>query len=271
LLSGQDIQEAKAWAARQPEGAPSPTALHFEFIKASGIYAAEQASQRERELAERERLVQQAEDDRAAREAAQREATEAAKREATLARTTARRTLAGLAAALVLALVAGGLGIVAWTKQKEAATEAQRAIAASRETKRLREETQITESGFLAKSASALVDDKGFGDAGTAMVLALEALPDKGAGKERPPVPEAQFQLDRAFRANRERAVLPHDGTVNSAAFSDAARIVTASWDRTARVWEAATGKELARLAHDSWVASACRAQKSDPEHHAAR
>jgi WD domain, G-beta repeat len=47
----------------------------------------------------------------------------------------------------------------------------------------------------------------------------------------------------------RERAVLAgHTGFVAFAAFSpDGARIVTASWDKTARVWDAASGKELAR------------------------
>jgi hypothetical protein len=35
LLSGDDITEAKAWAARRPKSAPEPTALHLDFIRAS--------------------------------------------------------------------------------------------------------------------------------------------------------------------------------------------------------------------------------------------
>jgi hypothetical protein len=35
LLSGNDIVEAKAWAARRPKGAPEPTALHLNFIRMS--------------------------------------------------------------------------------------------------------------------------------------------------------------------------------------------------------------------------------------------
>jgi hypothetical protein len=35
LLSGNDILEAKAWVARGPKGAPEPTALHLDFIRAS--------------------------------------------------------------------------------------------------------------------------------------------------------------------------------------------------------------------------------------------
>jgi WD40 repeat protein len=46
---------------------------------------------------------------------------------------------------------------------------------------------------------------------------------------------------------------------VLSASFSaDSARIVTASWDKTARIWDAATGKEITVLrGHDDSVSSA--------------
>ncbi|MEY9234057.1 hypothetical protein ABIF68_002504 [Bradyrhizobium japonicum] len=35
LLSGDDIAEAKAWAARRPKNAPEPAALDVDFIRAS--------------------------------------------------------------------------------------------------------------------------------------------------------------------------------------------------------------------------------------------
>lgn len=48
-----------------------------------------------------------------------------------------------------------------------------------------------------------------------------------------------------------------HEDRVESAAFSpDGTRIVTASSDRTARVWEAASGAEIARVALDAAVAA---------------
>ena len=38
-----------------------------------------------------------------------------------------------------------------------------------------------------------------------------------------------------------------HEARINSAAFSpDGARIISASYDRTARVWDAKSGKEIA-------------------------
>jgi hypothetical protein len=61
LLSGADIAAAKTWAARRPKDAPAPTELHLEFIKASEAWEAEQKSERQRQLEERERLVSQAE------------------------------------------------------------------------------------------------------------------------------------------------------------------------------------------------------------------
>ncbi len=42
---------------------------------------------------------------------------------------------------------------------------------------------------------------------------------------------------------------------MNAASFSpDGRTVVTASDDKTARLWDAASGKELQRLTHDEWV-----------------
>ena len=50
-----------------------------------------------------------------------------------------------------------------------------------------------------------------------------------------------------------------HEAEVRSAAFSpDGAKVVTASDDRTARLWDAVSGQELAVLqGHEDWVWSA--------------
>ena len=50
LLSGNDILEAKAWAARRPKGAPEPTALHLDFIRASEEEAATRLSEQRKQL-----------------------------------------------------------------------------------------------------------------------------------------------------------------------------------------------------------------------------
>ena len=59
--------------------------------------------------------------------------------------------------------------------------------------------------------------------------------------------------------ANWRFALGGHDGSVHSAAFSpDGSRIVTASADKTARIWDAASAKEIAVLrGHDESVNSA--------------
>src|SRR5262245_1529518 len=86
LLSGDDITEAKAWAARRPKSAPEPTALHLLFIRASEeeaearlseqrkqleAMAAAQA-QRETALQEREEAFKQAADEQQKRVSEQR-------------------------------------------------------------------------------------------------------------------------------------------------------------------------------------------------------
>ena len=113
LLSGDDITSAKAWLAERRSSRTEPTELHLEYIKASEAWHAEQQSERRRQLEEREALVLEAEQHRAAREEAQAQATQAAKREAAQARRVARRTLAGLIASLVLAALAGGATLFA--------------------------------------------------------------------------------------------------------------------------------------------------------------
>ena len=51
---------------------------------------------------------------------------------------------------------------------------------------------------------------------------------------------------------------LQHAGSVYSAVFSpDGSRVLTASYDKTAKLWEAASGNLLATFNHDGWVRSA--------------
>jgi hypothetical protein len=73
--------------------------------------------------------------------------------------------------------------------------------------------------------------------------------------------PALRFLLAQAMRPidAKIHSLEDHTNAVTSAVFSpDGARIVTASWDKTAKVWDARTGAKLVDLAgHDSSVKSA--------------
>jgi hypothetical protein len=113
-----------------------------------------------------------------------------------------------------------------------------------------REATLRRESEQLAARALTRVAD----DHETALLLALAAC------DEYAPTAGAVRALSAAMQCTRERLRLRgHEGSVWSAVYSpDGSRILTASDDRTARVWDAASGGELAVLrGHEESVASA--------------
>lgn len=92
------------------------------------------------------------------------------------------------------------------------------------------------------------------GDAGTGLLLALEALPDHSsedsAVKSRQFLPAAAISLERAQRTLLEKKVLRgHQGPVTAvAAIPGGNRIVSASDDGTARIWDVESGLEVAAL-----------------------
>ena len=113
LLSGNDILEAKAWAARRPKGAPEPTALHLEFIRASEEEAEARLSEQRKQLEEvaaaqaaretalhdREEALKQAADAQRKREDALKQAADAQRRRATI------RTIALVAVSILVVVV----------------------------------------------------------------------------------------------------------------------------------------------------------------------
>jgi WD40 repeat protein len=109
------------------------------------------------------------------------------------------------------------------------------------------EALQITQSRSLADRANQSTGD---GDAATAMLLALEALPDTRSNTPRPVVPQAEAALFKAYHALRESTALRgHTGPLWSASFApDGRRLVTVSADSTGRVWDARTGALLFAL-----------------------
>ena len=100
LLSGDDIAEAKAWAARRPKSAPEPTALHLDFIRASEEEAEARSSEQRKQL--EAMAAAQAE-----RETALHEAEEALKQAADAQRRRARIRNIALVVVSILAVLAG--------------------------------------------------------------------------------------------------------------------------------------------------------------------
>jgi transposase len=188
--------------------------------------------EREADLADQKLIV----------EAAERVAEEE-KKAAAAGRRTARVAVGGSAAALLVAAV----GVWQYFQATEATQLAKAHLRAS----------QIAQSRFLADLAQ---QQRAAANEGIAVLLALEALPDAAATNPRPYVSEAELQLDGASHDLRERLVLSHENQVLSAAFSpDGKQIVTASQDRTARIWNATTGLPIGGplRGHEGWVRSA--------------
>jgi WD40 repeat protein len=156
------------------------------------------------------------------------------------AATRRRNVLTGsLAAGLLVALALAGVAY--W----------QREIALLQ-----RNEALISESYFLTDRARA---EDVADNTTAATLLALAALPDQGAGIDRPLVPAAKFALLASSQRLGDAVLRGHQAPVVSASFSpDGLRIVSASYDKTARLWDATLDRQITALAgHDAAVNSA--------------
>jgi len=144
-------------------------------------------------------------------------------------------------------------GLAAWIDASEAAA-LERAAASQQERrdaeKRLREERDralLMQPLFpTAEARQAL----GQGDSGTAILLALEALPDPELGRDRPWTPEPVALLTQAVARHSEAAVcLGHDGAVRAMRLERSGQLtVTCGEDATVRVWRVADGAALGLL-----------------------
>jgi WD40 repeat protein len=172
-----------------------------------------------------------------------------------------RNVLTGsLAAGLLVALILAGIAY--W--QRGVAQE-QRSVAEKNEAlaKEQRDAALLTQSRFLADLAQQRLK---MGDAGTAALLALEALPDAGSGIERPYAPDAEaalFGARRLVSTIRESFIFTcpsADQQAVTVAFSPDGRqlVTTCNHDNSARIWDAGTGHLITELAgHSAAVVSA--------------
>jgi hypothetical protein len=255
LLRGSELLAYKVWREGHPAIAPQLTTLQRTFLAGSEEEEANRAS------AERKRLDEMAANN-AERAKALAEAQAALEREAEAqkARARARRIIQWGAAAAALLLI---LGVSGFAAQQQRNAARQQLLTAEAERRKAEAETnlrkaQVTESYFRTEQAKAAGDD-----AVTAALLAIEGLRDETSDSEaqrtRRFVNEPWHALYGARLRQQERAVLGgHTGEVYSVVFSpDGERILTASADKTARLWDR-DGKPLATLqGHTNQVRSA--------------
>ncbi len=165
----------------------------------------------------------------------------------------------GLIAASTLALLAVASAIVAvfgFQRAREAANEANRQteIAVLKTTdayqqatiaKEKTAEALRNESVALATLSTVALDQ---GYPADAVQLALAAWPRTGDA-DRPMLKRTVESFKSALAQLRQRFVLQHSGPVLFAAFSpDSTRIVTASRDGMAHIWDSAKGTQIALL-----------------------
>jgi WD40 repeat protein len=224
LLHGTALADAERWAASRPVTAPELTDLQREYISASRADEDTVTEAKRRELAERERLVMEAEAAKTEREQAQ-AAREAAQREALAAsRRVVQRTQLGLGAALVLAAITGGVGLYALYQKSEALAQSQ----AAQQALKVAIAWEYTEKDPSVSAAFLRETDE----------------PDHIRGWR-----GATNKTLEKLNASSKLPLRGHDSNVLSAKFSpDGRRIVTASYDKTAGIWDSSTGVMTARL-----------------------
>src|SRR5215813_2139926 len=248
LLRGDDLDAAKAWMATRKVGTPEITDAQRALISAS-------------EEAEAKRLGNE-------RAQLEREKAQVAEIKAVQARTARLQWITRWAFAAVAAviLIAGAtVGYLQWDKARQLARQ-EVALAESRQqldearasVSAEQARNEHAQANILAELSAAKLTHSDFDSAlrlasrGTRIDLALPA--DKTRAS-----PAAAALATAVSQANWRFALGGHDAAVVSAAFSpDGSRIVTASDDKTLRIWDAASGKEIALLrGHDNAVRSA--------------
>ena len=268
FLDGIDLDMSLAWREREHPVAPwaarygGDFTLAMRFLDESrsrrDVLDAEKREQERRIIAAEEAVARQEAEAEAER---RRVALEAAEERAAAVNRLARRTRVGLVVMSVLLFITAGFAWFGFNQAREAqrlrhlaedhADKATRATAAAenaaKEAKERLAEARLNQSRLLTTKAQEALHD---GQLELAVLTALAALPVNMNAPDRRVWTPAVSLLAEARSHDRQRDVLQgHTGSVYSAAFSpDGERVVTTSYDKTARLWDAKTGAVLAVL-----------------------
>src|SRR5205823_5992616 len=141
------------------------------------------------------------------------------------------------AAGVFVALLAAGVAVSTWEAVR-ANRERDRAVAATHE---------ANAQKFAAFASASMAEDPE-----RSIILAMHAV-NATLAFGQAVLPAAETVLHAALMASRVRLTLHgHQDTVNRVVFSpDGTVVATASWDGTAKLWNATTGQELATLPAD--------------------
>ncbi len=164
------------------------------------------------------------------------------------------------AAAVVVAVAMTLLSLFALGQSRQATSQASTAEAAAARSATAEAAAEAQANLAQARALAAVALNQIGVDPERALLIALEAYQTEL-------IPEVENALHQALAGSQVRLGLRgHAGEVVSARYSpDGTRIVTASRDKTARVWETDTGKELGvLLGHSDEVLSARFAPDGD-------
>ena len=139
------------------------------------------------------------------------------------------------------------------TAKESEARERKKAEDALRDTKRAEADAKKAEAIAQSRELASYATMQLPVDPELSVILAMEAAKLSRTEQAEEVLRSGLSQLSTALTEMRG-----HGGEVYTAAFSpDGKRLVTASRDKTARVWDASTGQELVQLRHDNAVYSA--------------
>jgi len=147
--------------------------------------------------------------------------------------------------------------LIAEERRKEAEKQTDIAKEQRREAVKQRDQALRAQSLFLADLSN---QKTSAGETRQGILLALEALPDDPQVPDRPLVIQAEAALYRALTASREVTTFEgHQDKVLHATFAPGGRIVTSSLDRTVKLWDNKTGKNISTFRVEADLSEAIR------------